>query len=354
MDLQRSGGVTFNAVFALAGSVLTLAVGVILALAVFITAPAAASETPKDFPLPPEFFKALLALVPLMYVLPAAWGISTGIGLLRLKNWARISITVFASLLTAYGLFGAMGAVIIALVPLSGGPGSPQLDPAALGFVRAFMVIFALSQLGLGIWWLVFFNRAKTRIQFQPQAVRFSGAPPPPLPLVPPPPTRSAPPTRPISITIIAVYLLAASAFVPATLALRAPAVLFTTMVTGWTAAVYYLVLLALVVYVGVGLLRVQPAARLAGMAYLAFTIVNSTVFCFTPGGHARVVQLLAAEMSLFPWMQAWLDMLPMRLDLTPFVMIGTALGMAVPIACLYFLFTHKSAFDKHPLTPAD
>ena len=356
--MRRSTGVTVNAVFALLGSLLALGFGVLMAIGMFMAASRPGVEPPKDFPFPPEFLKAIFFLVPLIYVLPAAWGISTSIGLLRLKNWARVSIMIFAGLLAAYGVFGLLGAAIFAVVPFPVGPDNRELDALVLTIVRAVFVILPLSQLALGVWWLVFFNRRTTRTQFQPLQAVTLGSPPPP-PLQPVAHTlRRATPSRPISISIIAVYILIACPYMPVLLAIRAPAVLFTALVTGWVAALYYVVLLGLLIYVGIGLLRLQRTARVLGMVYLAFAILNPAAFYFAPGGHARVKQLIDWEMSKFPWLQQFQANLPVQLDLTPLIttsiMIGIVLGMVLAIVALYFLFVNKAAFHKQTLASGD
>jgi hypothetical protein len=162
--MNRSAGVTANAVIALLGSVLTMALGALMFVAMVFALQSTPTAPPKDFPLPAVYLKAFMMLMPLVYVLPAIWGICTGIGLLRLKNWARISIIVFGGLLAFFGVFGAFGALIISLVKL---PNTPEVDPAAMTVVRVFMVFFALVELGLGAWWLYFFNRSTVKSQFQ-------------------------------------------------------------------------------------------------------------------------------------------------------------------------------------------
>ncbi len=183
--MTRSAGVTANAVVALVGSVLTLAMGALMLFGMVFALQSTPVEPPKDFPLPAVYLKAFMMLMPLVYVLPAIWGICTGIGLLRLKNWARISIIVFGGLLAVFGLFGAFGALIMSLVTL---PSTPDVNPTAMTVVRIFMVLFALAQLGLGVWWLYFFNRATVKAQFQRPPVLFAGAVASPVPTAPPAP----------------------------------------------------------------------------------------------------------------------------------------------------------------------
>ncbi len=76
----------------------------------------------------------------------SAWGLTTGVGLLRLQPWSRISILVFDALLT----------ILFVLAALRAG-GQPALFFTPLAF--------------LGIGWLYFFNRGKTRVQFSSAGV---------------------------------------------------------------------------------------------------------------------------------------------------------------------------------------
>jgi hypothetical protein len=273
-----------SALLAMVGSLLTLAFGLLMAVGLYL----APATPPPDSQLPPEFFKTILLLMPFFYILPAIWGIVTSIGLFQMKNWARISIIVFAALLTLGGFFGSIGAIAFAVTQTPS-----NLSRDIMVFVRIFVVVFAALQLGIGIWWLIFFNRAKVRALFQGPRPDFAGSlpsqtaypqqpsyptPPPPVPgaavaaqVAPQPLPVSRAPGRPISISIIAWYMLAIAIFFPMNLLLRMPAVAFTAILTGWPATVYYLVIAATHIYVGVGLLRLQAAARATGIVYFVF-----------------------------------------------------------------------------------
>lgn len=307
--MNRSPGVTVIAVLAMIGSLLTVAVALVMALAM-VAAPA---ELPNDFPLPPVAFKAIMLLMSFFYLLPAIWGILTSVGLLQLKNWARISIIVFAALFTAMGLFGAMSAVVMAVLPL----GDTIPDHDVIVAMRIGMAAFPLVQVAIGIWWLVFFNRTEVKAQFEPRRWAFPGSvpPPPPYPPQTPYPTQVLPrrpiapepsvPGRPLSISIIGWYMLSVCALLPVGLIMRTPAVFLTSILTGWKSLLFILVLAGLHIYIGVGLLRLQRFARVVGMSYFAFAIVNSAVFYFAPGGRMRVQQLLQSQLAMFPWMQS-------------------------------------------------
>jgi hypothetical protein len=104
-EKNRSAGITVVAVLAMIGSALFLLVAVLMAVIMFV----APTPTPNDVPLPPQLFKAFKVILPLFYAAPATWGILTAFGLLRLKNWARISTIVFSCLLILFGAFGMLG-----------------------------------------------------------------------------------------------------------------------------------------------------------------------------------------------------------------------------------------------------
>jgi hypothetical protein len=326
---------------------------------------AVARTPPPDpnFPASPEFFRVVRFVVPLFYLLPAAWGITTSIGLFRLRNWARISIIVFAALLAIFGLFGLLGAFAMFAMPAPAMPPGARLDPNFfLMVMRAIMVAFALAQLGIGSWWLVFFNRAKVKEQFAPQPTAFvpypvpGGTPPPPS-LYPAPSAQPAQspaaaswlsmPGRPVSVTIIGWYLLVGALLIPINLVLRTPAFLLVNIVTGWPAVAYFLVVLGIHVYCGLGLLRLQPVARLLGIAYFVFSFLNSAVFFFAPGGMARMARMLEAQQSIFPWMRPMPGGHAYPFDIRPFMMTGAVGGLALVLIPLCFLIINNRAFAK-------
>jgi hypothetical protein len=363
--MGRSVGVMVSAVLAMVGSLLAVAVGLLTAVALFM----APSEPPPNSQLPPEFFKAMLVLVPLFYILPGVWGIVTSIGLFQMKNWARISIIIFAGLLTVGGLFASLGALVMAVSkPMA------LLPPQTMLIMRIGYVVVAALQLGIGIWWLVFFNRAKVRALFQtprqdfaaapslqtpyPQQPSYSTPPPPALgastatQATPPPVPAPRLPGRPVSISIIAWYMLAISFILPLNLVLRTPAVAFTAILTGWPAAVYNVAVAAVQIYVGIGLLRLQAAARATGIGYLVFAFLNSAIFFFAPGGRARLGHLMEIQKTVFPWMQSP-DQASLPFDITPFLYAGAVGGLALVLVPLYFLITRQQAFAKSAATPA-
>ena len=141
--MKRSIAVTVSAIIVLVGSVLCVASGLMGALAIVV-------ERGRLSEGQATTATALLGM--LVLILPGIWGVATGIGLLLLKGWARISILIFAALL-ALCVFGAP---MILLIPF---PATPDVDANFLWGMRIGLAIFYLFLAAVGIWWLVLFLR---------------------------------------------------------------------------------------------------------------------------------------------------------------------------------------------------
>ncbi len=341
--MKRSAGVTVIAILSLLGSLFTFAMGILM-LVMVIVVPVPRSD---QFPGSPIFFKVILLLGSLMYLLPAIWGVVTSIGLWRLKNWARISIIVFSVLLILMGGFSGLMTLVVPMPP----PPNSTVDPSVMTGIRISMGAFMLALAGIGVWWLVFFNRPKVKEQFgQLPSVPVTGSQ---LPTNQLPPSALASTNdpgaaeRPLSITIIAWFLLIGCMFIPFSLILRFPAILFTKLVTGWPAVLFYVSFATAQLCIGVGLLRLKPAARLAAMIYFVFGSVNAAVFYLAPGGHARMLALIESERTIFPWMRMLPNQPEFQFDTTPFMVMGAVSGLVGIAIPLYFLITRKVAYEK-------
>ncbi|HLK06450.1 MAG TPA: hypothetical protein VKV30_00850 [Candidatus Angelobacter sp.] len=365
-EKNRSAGTTVIAILQIIGSALLLALAAFMAFAMIVATPPA-----NDPRLPPMYFTMMRIVVPLFYAVPAVWGIVTAVGLLQLKNWARISTIVFSILLMLFGAFGILLSMVFFLKP----PPTPGVEPKIFAIIGAFTAAFALAQIGIGIWWMIFFNRAGVKAQFLPQPFSYSYAgqgatpyaidmphsatPPPPslttapgvatptdvAPLPSPPIATPARAARPLSISIIAWFMLASCIFVPFGLFLHPPVILLATILSGWQAAVFILISTALNIYIGIALLKLKPAGRLLGIGYFIFGLVNVLVFCFAPDRSARMARLLDLEKSMFPWMPAQSNLF--QADMMPFFFAGIIGGVAFCLVLVYFLAAAKPAFDK-------
>ncbi|MBZ5490778.1 MAG: hypothetical protein LAO76_07585 [Acidobacteriia bacterium] len=367
-EKNRSAGITVIAILQIIGSALFLGLAALMAFAMIMATPP--SNDPR---FPRMYFTAMRVVLPLFYALPAVWGIITSVGLLQLKNWARISTIVISILLIVFGAFGILTSMVFFLKP----PPGNGVDPKMFTIIGAVTAAFSLAQIGTGIWWMVFFNRASVKAQFQPQPFPYpsigqgaapyaidmphSATPPPPslststevanpadvAPVPTPPITAQQRPTRPLSISIIAWLFLVGCFFIPFSILLHAPAIVFTAVLTGWPATLYFLLFAGVHIYVGIALLQMKPAGRLVGMGYYIFSLLNVAVFYLAPGRSARIARFIQLEQSMFPWMRSAQTDFPFAANVMPFVIIGVIGGLAFCLVVLYFLAAAKPAFDR-------
>jgi len=340
--MKRSAGVVVVAVLSLLGSLLTFAMGVLM-LVMMVFVPTLPSQ---QFPVSPTMYRVLFSMISLMYLLPGAWGVATAIGLWKLRNWARISTIVFAIILIVMGGFVGLFTLVMPFptVPNAGA------DPSMISTIKFVMGCFWLALLGIGVWWLVFFTRATVKAQFGQYASSLSAASslqgdasgPAILP-----PASSV--KRPLSITIIAWLLLIGCVFMPLALVFRAPAVLFTSLLTGWQAAIVYMSFFSAQLVIGIGLLRLRPAARTGGIVYFIFGVINMAVFYLAPGSHARVLALLESEQSMFPWMRPLQGQPQFHVDYIPSLMLGSTMGVLFMLVQIYFLIASRRSFGNSP-----
>jgi len=344
--MRRSIGVTVIAVLSLLGSLFMLLMAALMVLLPFLSSKVESKESPFS----PGFFKLMMLLAALMYLLPAIWGIVTSIGLLRLKEWARISIIVFSVLLI---LMSGFSALMFLVIPMPLPPNQPAAANVMSG-VHVFMTLFAAGLMGIGIWWLVFFTRAGVKQQFVPVPAVVASATleaPQPLPGFPVAVNVPTVPTRPLSLTIIAWLLLVGCVFLPISIWLRYPAAIFTKVVTGWPASAYYLVIVAAQLYVGIGLLRLQRLARSVGVAYYSFFLVNMAVFYLAPGGRSRMLELMQKSLPSFPWSATFRWQNQINPEFTSMLskgfVMGACMGLVGLLVPLYFLVTRKEAYER-------
>ena len=139
---------------------------------------------------------------------------------------------------------------------------------------------------------------------------------------------------RPLSISIIGWWLLVTGVFMVLVSPLRMPASIFIWVATGWPAAVWYVGFGAPWLYIGYGLLRLNPIARKIAIAALCFGAANTAVFFLFPGWESRLVTVMARfRAGIIVDTQAHFP----ALMIAPMVV-----GLGLP---LWFLITRRDAF---------
>lgn len=334
--MRRSGGVTAAVVVLFACSALVLLFAVLVPIAVF--------EAPLPQPVPP-FMHGMMIGMGVIYFLCAAWGIITGIGILRLRDWARVSMLVLSATVAVFCVFGSIGAIAGPLMVRD-----PQVPRGATvaGLIVGLVVV--TIPLALAIWWLVLFTRSSVRLQFA-LGVTFEPAHPPvfarPVAYAEGAATCVSPRMqlayrRPVSITVIAVCLLAGCAFFP--LMFFYPpnwriTAIFGVIVTGRSFLLVWVVLLAASLSLGIGLLRLKAWARRGSIAYFVVMLVNTALSVRVIG---RVMEMMQKQMDI-PAPQ-----LPAAFMKT-IAAVGFIFGVCLYVAAIYFLVTRHAAFDGPP-----
>jgi len=284
---RRPSGVTLSAavlglisLFLFLGGVFDITVAVL-----FANGSGAALSTPGN-PAPPQnlmlFVFGFMALTTLIC---AAWGMSTFLGLLRMSRWARISIMIIGGCLAAMSLLQLFVCIIAQVTMKNFVPppnfGSSTLvapDPNALQGVFFVGEALWLCIAAIGIWWLVYFARRRTREAFALVPLKpflsstaqlnpatpitdFSVAQPidPAQPAAEVPIGEAAPAAvreRPISMTIVAVLLLLAALSMLTCLLIPVPLFFFGMKFSGSYAHLLLISMAALYAVAGIGLLR--------------------------------------------------------------------------------------------------
>jgi hypothetical protein len=114
---------------------------------------------PPTAPVTPSYVGSIANVSMLIFLGIAVFGIFTGIGLIQLRNWARISILVFSGLTV---FFGGTALLVLLAIPFPINPSGPSVDPGAVKAV--VLLVYGIPVL-ISIWWLVLFNLKGTKAQ---------------------------------------------------------------------------------------------------------------------------------------------------------------------------------------------
>ena len=206
--------------------------------------------------------------------------------------------------------------MVMAFLPLPAPPNAPS--GLMTGLRIGIVCIYGFLSL-IGGWWLYLFNRAAVVAQFAP----------------------GPPPARPLSVSVIAWFLLFGGVVCFAYSWLPFPAMLFGFTITGWHAKAAYLLLGLLQLWLGIGLLRLRPLSRVLTIGFFLFATLNSLALVLLPGTAARMTE----AMGVLP--------ASMRQSLPPdFPMPLGAMAVTTIITCgvpIWFLVHCRSAFVKAP-----
>jgi hypothetical protein len=329
--VKRPAGITIGAVLVFVGSAITLFAGALMALSFVIATP--------NGNLPHGFLYIATFLV-LGTVAFGAWGIASGVGLLKLREWSRISVIVFSILLLALSIPGFLMMFLVKL-PVPASTPDPQTAERIMAISKlAGAGVYALLSI-LAVMGLLYFNSKAVKAEFVARR-----AAPPSLALesaLRPGPYSGG---RPLSITIIAGLMALGTLSLPLYLAVfQFPMMFLGFFYTGPTAFLIIFAFAAVQGAIAYGLWNMQPWGRSLAIYYFNFAIFNSIISVILPGAQTRYENALAI-------MQSQLS-LPTPAPATPMhfpMWLSLVFSLPYIAVQLWFLIASKPAFEKSAL----
>lgn len=323
--MKPSGGVMFSAIVVLVGCAILLLSGG-LAMVGLAIAPVPEAQAP--------FLRYAGALGAVLLAGAAAWGIASGVGLLRLREWARVSMIVFSALLLLMSIPGCLIFVSMPF-PVPSNADDPELMRHAMSAMRFVLTGFYASLAVLGGWWIYFFNRRKVKDQFRVAATsEFTMGDV----------VAHLSPRRPVSITVIAWFMLLGTCLGLLTLPFyryvfpgqHMPMFYFGILLSGWAGIVIFLFLMAVQAVAAVGLLKLRLWGRTLAIWLQILNLFNGAISFGIPANRARFQQIMAAMVP--PHVLAS--------GAIPFPFWTSAVGsLLIVIVLLWILVTRKQAF---------
>jgi hypothetical protein len=322
--MKRSVGVTISAVIVLVGCGVTLVSCAFMALGLAEIVSRGAT---------PQFSKAAAVFLVLFMLALAICGLATGINLLHLREWARISVVVFSGFLLVISL---PGIVMMLLVPFPTPPdvADPALMQRVMAATRVGMIFVYGLLAALGGWWLYFFNSPAVKDQFGSARRPNAASPAAWAPAA----VRSALPKRPISITIIAYISLIGACVLPVVQVMHVPMMFLGFVFTGWKASLIIMGFMTVQLLMAYGLLQLEPWGRSLAIYYFNFAIFNSIISVILPGAQSRFDEATALIQGT-----TGLPASPVKFP----IWSGLIFGLPTIAIQLWFVVTRKQAFER-------
>jgi hypothetical protein len=268
---KPSGPVLGAAVVAIVGSLLTVFFLGLALLSLALVSPG------QGNPEIPASFKPLGATILALFLCIAIFGIFTGINLIRLKNWARLSALVWAGIAV---VFGALSLVFLIVIPLPDNAGSPPLN---MHYVKAAVAVLYGIPVLVGIWWLLLFNQKSVKAQFTGTILAAEQ----PMPIKP---------RCPLPIALFAGFLLLSVAGMFAMPLMHMPVftIIFGHRLRGEFGAFVFASMAVLYLAAAIGLLTLKRWSYPLIIGLSTFWLLSSGVTFLSPGYVANMQEMFA------------------------------------------------------------
>jgi len=326
--MNRSSGVTAAAITALVGSILWILLIFLSAFGMILGFKTIQSQQGLEMPA-----MGIMGLGIAIQFAFGVWGVLTAIGVLWLKEWARICMLVFSGLLIG---FSVLTLPVVIVMPL---PATPAPTPNFNFYFKFSFAAVCSIPIAIGVWWLVLFTRRGVALQFAlPAQLGIANG----ATLGGPAGVQSrqlqpSGPRRPVSITVIAWFMAISGFFLLPSILMRSPAAFLTLVLHGAIASVYSLALAGAYSATGLGLLRNKHWSISLAIGLHIYTLLNSLVFFTLPGAKVRWAELFAAMPFHLPP-----EMVDLEVRFMPFSM---GIGILIALVILYFLLAGRKAF---------
>jgi hypothetical protein len=346
--MPRSTGITVSAVVVIIGSAFTVLCGALVLLGPVF---ALNSRHAADAPVNLGYVLVIEAFVAFGF---GGWGLAAGIGLVKTKEWARISTLVYGAILVFISL---PAAAIMAFIPLPNTTSVNDPNPPfnIMLIVRVGGTLVYAMFAALGGYWLYFFNTQKVKAQFRgQQPFTEIGRSEVPGLLSAIPGVRFGPDqhTRPLSITIIGWYFIIASALGPLSIAFtgtffprfKLPLFFLGFFVFGPGAYLLLIVWMTVQIVAAVGLLKLKSWGLYTTTALQGLALLNMIMIVAIPANRLRFQQIMDSfRFSASIRMYHSAPMFPMWM--------GILSSLPLIAVILFFLISQKNSFSSvdHP-----
>ena len=269
---RASTSIILAGIFAILGGALA-AFFSLASLILFSLSPRFAVSAPL-----PDYVRPALIFFWIFLFLCAFFVLAVGIQVIRLRNWARISLLVIAGLML---VFAVMGIVVIFVTFFVSIPADPRVSQRFL--VAILAVIYGIPA-AVSIWWLILFTRRSVVAQFQASAALEPPRPPSALAVF-------NNPECPLAIRIVGWYLgsfvivIPFIPFLPGSI----PAIYFGKVVFGPAAIAVYALNFALISIPGIGLLLLKRWSYPLTIASQLLASANAIYTTLSPSYEANV-----------------------------------------------------------------
>jgi hypothetical protein len=276
----------------------------------------------------------------LCFFLFCAW---TVVGLFRMRSWARYSILAIGGLEFCFSLLMCGVMVLLRSMPPPQMPGGTTPSMSVQAVFLAMGAFYGFLSL-IGAWWLVYFNLKPVRAAFSgtSQAVVESGPGAAQVMVVQPP---AGMPGWRIVIIVWACLMLMSALYVPLVFLMHIPLFIFGVVLRGTAATATLLAMLAVQLYLGLGLLKKWTVAWYLAMAWQVYTVVCFASF-LSPKVFAHFTAYQQELMGSWGVSVTGPNSTHMEvMNYRPFLLPGLVLGLGIVAVLTFALFQRREDY---------